>query len=140
MCHHADTYADFVRFGEDLDDLGTSIAQNYIREGQDDLSASLQEVCDRIERIGVAFADLSEEDMQKRPMLIECLSLLSGLESKLFPCSEWSGCESVGLQELAAWHDNLTEALGIVGIAEILWTADALNLNCDIQRLEKALS
>jgi hypothetical protein len=137
QCGH---YADFVRFGEDLDDLGTSIAQNYIHEGQNDLSASLQEVCDVIERIFTDFSDLSEEEMQKHPMLVECLSLLTELESKLLPCSEWSGCESVGLQELSVWHGNLTEALGIVGIAETLRTADALNLTCDIQRLEKSLS
>jgi hypothetical protein len=73
-------------------------------------------------------------------MLVECFSFMTEFESRLLPRCEWSGCESVGLHELAAWHGKLTEALGVVGIAEILWTADTLNLTCDMQRLEKALS
>ena len=137
QCGHV---ADFVRFRDDIDDLGAGIAQSYIREVQDDLSAMLQHVLDRCGQIYGGFSNLSGEEMRDRPMLVECFSLLTELESKLLPHSEWSGCESVGLQELAAWHGKLTEALGIVGIAEILWTADSLNLTCDMQRLEKALS
>ncbi|WP_028582338.1 hypothetical protein [Desulfogranum japonicum] len=137
QCGH---FADFVRFGDDLDDLGAGIAQSYIREVQDELSAVLQNVLDRCGQIFESFTNLSREAMRDRPMLVECFSLLTELESKLLPRSEWNGSEIVGLQELAAWHGKLTEALGIVGIAEILWTADALNLTCDIQRLEEALS
>ncbi|BBO84980.1 hypothetical protein DSCO28_55460 [Desulfosarcina ovata subsp. sediminis] len=137
QCGH---FADFMRFGDDLDDFGVGIAQSYIRELQHDLNAVLQNVLDRCGQICEGFSNLSGEEMRDRPMLVECFSILTELESKLLPRSEWSGCESVGLQELAAWHGKLTEALGIVGIAEILWTADSLNLTCDIQRLEKALS
>lgn len=137
QCGH---FADFVRLGDDIDDLGGSIAQSYISEVQDDLSAVLQNVLDRCGQICGGFANLSEEEMRNRPMLVECFSLMTELESRLLPRCEWSGCESVGLQELAAWHGKLTEALGIVGIAEILWTADSLNLTCDMQRLEEALS
>lgn len=136
QCGH---FADFVRFGDDIDDLGAGIAQSYICEVQDDLSAVLQHVLNRCVQIYGEFANLSVEEMRNRPMLVECLSLLTELESKLLPHSEWSGYESVDLQELSAWHGKLTEALGIVWIAEILWTADSLDLTCDMQRLEKAL-
>ncbi|KAB2891391.1 MAG: hypothetical protein F9K32_04510 [Desulfobulbaceae bacterium] len=137
QCGHL---ADFVRLEDNIDDLGRDIAQSYIRQVQDDLSAVLQNVLERRGQICGDFANFSEEEMRNRPMLAGCFSLLTELESRLIPRCEWSGCENVGLQELAAWHGKLTEALGIIGVAEILWTADSLNLTCDIKRLEEAIS
>ena len=33
------------------------------------------------------------------------------------------------------WYGRLTEALGMASIAEILWSADSLGLECDLDQL-----
>lgn len=134
ICGH---FADFMRVEEDLDKLGIEIAQVYIQEGQETLSSLLQGVLDQRGKLWKYFEELPDTQHSENPILIECFSLLSELENKLLPRKEWSGREVVSLNELKGWHGRLTEALGIASLAEVLWSADTLGLECDIERLAK---
>ncbi len=136
MCGH---FANLGRDREELDDLGAGIAQRYIRENQDAFSTLAQDVIDQREALWGRFETLSEAELSERPMLEECFSLVMTLTDKLVPREEWSGDEKVTMSELAEWHDRLTEAVGVVGLAELFWSADALGLTCDLERLEKKL-
>ena len=135
ICGH---FADFIRVEEDLDDLGMEIARIYIQEWQEALNTLLQGVLDQQGKLWENFDALRDKSIG-RPMLIECFSVLSELENKLLPRKEWSGYEQVSLNEIKEWHDRLTEALGIVSLAEILWSADTLGLECDLERLARYL-
>jgi len=135
-CGH---FADFMRVEEDFDQLGVEIAQAYIREGQETLSSLLQGVLDQRRKLWNYFEELDDTEPIEKPILFECSSLLSELENKLLPRKEWSGYERVSLNELKECHGRLTETLGIVSLAEILWSADTLGLQCDLERLAKYL-
>jgi len=135
ICGH---FVDFIRVEEDLDDLGMEIARIYIQEWQEALSSQIQGVLDQLEKLCENFNALPDKSIE-RPMLIECFSVLSELENKLLPHKEWSGYEQVSLNELKEWHGRLTEALGLVSLAEILWSADILGIECDLERLSRYL-
>jgi len=138
MCGHL---ADLGRVEEDLDDLGASIAQEYIREKEDTLSLLAQEAIDKHAALVTSYGALSETELRGRPMLVECFLVVEplGAELLLLPREECGDCERLTLKDLADWHGRLSEAVMLAGLAELLWSADALGLTCDLERLERTI-
>jgi hypothetical protein len=136
ICSH---FADFMRVEEDFDQPGIKILQGYIWESQETLNSLLHGVLNQRDKLWSYFEELEDAEPIEKPILSECFSLLSELEHKLLPRKEWNDHEKVSLNELKEWHGRLTEALGIVSIAELLWSADTLDLHCDLERLSRYL-
>lgn len=128
-------YAYWERFRSTRSGNCASLYQGGSRDTQ--LIAS--GVLDQRRKLWNYFEELDDTEPIEKPILFECSSLLSELENKLLPRKEWSGYERVSLNELKEWHGRLTETLGIVSLAEILWSADTLELQCDLERLAKYL-
>jgi hypothetical protein len=132
-------FSGFVRLAKKLDDIGGSIVQRNIEEHQDHLGILLEDVIGRFAVICDRFEGLSEDEILGKPIWIELTTLLSSLQKKLFPYDNWTGSESLNQKEMVAWSKRLDEAIGLVGLAEILWSAYVLDLKCDLDRLEKIL-
>ena len=133
FCGHL---SDFLRAEEKFDEIGIEIVQKYIQDCQESLNSLLQKVIDLLSRLFDDFNAIPDVvKRNERRMLIECISFLSKLDGLVLPRKEWSGHEVVSLYEMKEWHGRLTEALGIANIAEILWSADSLGLECDLDYL-----
>ena len=68
-------------------------------------------------------------------MLRESVSRFHDLADKISPRGEFRDHETLELQELTGWHARLGEAVESAAIAELLWSADVLKLNYDLDRL-----
>ena len=133
FCGHL---SDIFRAEEKFDAIGIEIVQKYIQDYQESLNSLLQKVIDLLSRLFDDFNAIPDVvKRNERRMLIECISFLSKLDGLILPRKEWSGYEVVSLYEMKEWYGRLTEALGIANIAEVLWSADSLGLECDLDYL-----
>jgi hypothetical protein len=136
----ASHYSDLARVEGDFDELGAEIAQAHIQAGEKAFSATLQDVLDQHVRLWEYFGAIPEVQRGQRPMLVKCFSILSELEERLLPREDLGRAEKVSLTDLKKWHSRLSEAIGLVGMAEIFWSADVLKLECDSGRLIEMLN
>ena len=127
ICGHI---ANFIRIGDNLDDLGAEITLAYITEQQLTVSSLFQEMQIQYNNLLETFDILPKKDL-----LMECHSILVNLKGQLLPRDEWTGYAEISLDELKEWHVRLTEALNVIVLAELALSADALGLQCDFDRL-----
>lgn len=137
QCSH---HVDFMRAEKEMDDLGGIIAQEYIENTQEMMSASLQHVFDQLVWLLEYCNEIDEVELLRRTSVAEALKLLVDVGNALKPPSNETGTTCMKLGDLSEWHSHLGEVLGLATIAEILWSADALGIPCDAETLGRVIA
>ncbi|MBT3191899.1 MAG: hypothetical protein HN341_05025, partial [Verrucomicrobia bacterium] len=132
LCSH---YVDFRRAEPDMDDLGTEIALEYIRETQGAMSEALQDTLGRLVVLLQEYDEVEDGELEGKGVLYEALKLLIDIGNVLKLGSSPEGRTSMGLEELSEWHAELGDALAWCGLAELLWSANDLDIPCDVNLL-----
>ena len=67
---------------------------------------------------------LDEGALSTRPNLLHFVQAMQELQELLLPVTDFQDSAKITLDQMVEWRDRLRNGLGIVGIANMLWTAD----------------
>ncbi len=126
---HIDHIADFTRCSVQLDELGTSILQDYLRIEQERMQPFLQETFDSCASLLRECPKLDESVVVERPNILNCMNLILGMKDSIYPVTDFEQKAQLTLDEMAEWRNRLRTGFDLVGEARCLWVADSLRLD-----------
>lgn len=126
LFHHIDHVADFGRCSVDIDDIGTTILQDYLRIEQKRADPFLQETFDSCAQVLFEFPELDESVAVKRPNILRCMNCVIEMRSAILPTEDFNKEITMTLNQITEWRDRLKFGMGLLGEARSLWIADSL--------------
>jgi hypothetical protein len=117
---------DFRRL-PDLDEEGFSQLQTYVNQLSKYGSEALQSVIDTEADMLATFNNLSQQDQELRPHLLESVIGITNLHGSIMPAANFSDHIAMDLRALIDWASRLEQAPGQALAASSAWMSDALD-------------
>jgi len=99
------------------------------------MSEALQDTLDRLVVLLQECDAVEDGELEEKGALCESLRLLIDIGNVLKLGGSPEGRTSMGLEELSEWHAKLGDTLAWCGLAELLWSANDLDIPCDVDLL-----
>ena len=124
LLQHVEHMADFRRLPNEIEEEGFKLLQTYLEKEEERVQPILQDVFDRLAESLAVVNSLDEGALSTRPNLLHFVQAMQELQELLLPVTDFQDSAKITLDQMVEWRDRLRNGLGIVGIANMLWTAD----------------
>lgn len=111
----------------DVDEKGKELFHEYIESISGRISRVLQSACDAGAEMANSFNQMSEEDKERRPNLIEAMQAVIDMQEYLMPTPDTNGVVTISVEQIYEWADRLEAAREYAFLAYSAWVSEVLD-------------